>query len=147
MAEAQHRARTFRGQSDLDNGGTWRHRVMVFPAPCHQYSVRRVKLPILANGDVFPVDVDAVPPARSRIKFRSYAHPGRELVRLGQVGEDDRGRGGNPLRQIDVRASFDQLFDRFLSSVSASRRRRSVFRVHIWRRYCSSGRSACLSAL
>ena len=109
--------------------------------------MRRINLSVLAHGDVLAIDVDAVLSARPWIELRSDAHPGTELVRFSEIGEDGRGGGADPLCDLNRCAALDQLFDRFLSSASASRRRRSTFRVHIRRRYASSGRNASLSAL
>jgi hypothetical protein len=120
---------------------------VALPAPRHQHTVRRINLPVLAHGHMFAIDVDAIPPARSWIELCSNAHPGTELIRLSEIRKDGRGGGSNPLCDLNRWAALDQLFDLFLSSASASRRRRSTFRVHIPRRYASSGRNASLLAL
>ena len=120
---------------------------MVLPAPRHQHPVRRINLPVLADSHMFAINLDAILPARSGIELRSHAHPGTELIRLGEIREDGRRGSANPLRDLNRWVALDQLFDRFLSSASANRRRRSTFRVHITRRYVSSGRNAFLSAL
>jgi hypothetical protein len=108
--------------------------------------VGRIKLPVLADGHMFAIDVDSILPARSWVELCSNPHPGTELNRLGEIGDDGRRGSADPLSDLDRCAALDQLFDVFLSSASASRRRRSTFRVHIWSRYASSGRNAALSA-
>lgn len=120
---------------------------MVLPAPRHQHPVRRINHPVLAHRHMFAIDVDAILPAGSWIELCSNAHPGTELVRLGEIGEDGRRGGADPLCDLNRCAALDQLFDLFLSSASVSRRRRSTFRVHIPRRYASSGCNASLLAL
>ncbi len=147
MTKPKYRALPVRGQRDLDHGRTGRHRILVLPAPRNQHPVRRINLPILAHGHMLAIDVDAILPARSWIELCSNAHPGNELIRLGEIGEDGRGGGADPLCDLNRCATLDQLFDLFLSSASASRRRRSTFRAHIPHRYASSGRNASLFAL
>jgi hypothetical protein len=40
---------------------------------------------------VLAVDVDAKSPARSGVELGADAHPGDELLRVGEIGEDGRG--------------------------------------------------------
>ena len=102
----------------------------------------RIDLSKLAGREMFAIDVDAYPPSRPGVELRADTHPGGELRRLHQVREDGRRRRGDPLHDLEIEAALDQLFDRFLSSASASRARRSTSRSHILRRYASSGRRA-----
>src|SRR5919108_5262020 len=74
---------------------------MPFPAPAHHDSARFVDLAELAARDVFAVDVDPITAAGARVELGADAHPAGESRRFGQVGEDNLGRGIDPLRDLD----------------------------------------------
>src|SRR5438128_10637174 len=113
-------AASMRLQADLDRRRAGRHRPIVLPAPGHYDTVGRIHGYELADRDVLAVDIDAHPASRPWIQLGADTHPGRELTGLDKIREH-RHRGRRDfMHDLDGRATLDQLFDRFLSSASAS---------------------------
>lgn len=107
----------------------------------------RLDLQVLPGSDRSIFDLDPESAARPRIKLGPRSHPSHELGRISQVGEDCLGRGRDLPFNLDPGLTPDQVFDLLCSSVSASVASRSMSRVHIIRRYASTGRSAFRSAV
>src|SRR5207237_5594213 len=56
-------------QRDLHRGRARRHGRMTVPAPAHHQPARRLDLLVLADRDVHPVHVDAIPAARPGVEL------------------------------------------------------------------------------
>src|SRR6202011_995356 len=64
VAKAEHGCTVFAGQRDLDRRRAGRNGRMALPTPTYDQPARRIDHLVFAAGDMFAVDIDAIPPTR-----------------------------------------------------------------------------------
>src|SRR5215831_2548117 len=92
VAHAHQRAILPLDQVDLDEAGAWRYLLASLPAEAVGEAMHRDNLGEPALSDVVAGDIDQIETIETRLHRRLRAHPAQNLFRIGEEGEDGRGR-------------------------------------------------------